>query len=334
MKDFYLWCDFIERDFLESGFQTLLKQGQIVGATSNPAIFAKALESQAYQAQIVELKNAKMGAKDIYEHLVIADIKRCAEILLPLWEKNKATGYISLEIDPFLADKVGASVAEARALFGRVNMPNVMIKIPATKAGLETMEHLAKDKNIPLNATLVFDPERAKDCALALKKAPMGVVSVFVSRLDTLANPLLQDKANRLSQSTQAALLNQFGIANALECYHRIQSVGASRVYPLFASVGTKEPNLPKDYYLQALRLEHSIITAPLEALKAYYETPSTPTTPIKHIKETMRDLGLDLDETPQDHDHINFNLGRDSLLFPGLKAFEDAFSKLLKALG
>ncbi|BDQ26765.1 transaldolase [Helicobacter heilmannii] len=330
MKDFYLWCDFIERDFLEEGFQTLLKKGQIAGATSNPAIFAKALESKAYQAQIAELKNTKMGAKDIYEHLVIADIKRCAQILLPLWEKNKATGYISLEIDPFLADNVGASVAEARALFGRIGMPNAMIKVPATQAGLETMEHLAKDKNIPLNATLVFDPKRAGDCALALKKAPMGVVSIFVSRLDTLANRLLQDKNNRLSQSTQATLLNQFGIANALECYHSVQGVGASRVYPLFASVGTKDPSLPKDYYLQALKLEHSITTAPLEALKAYHETPSAPTTSIKHIKETMQDLGLDLEKT---RPNSGYNPGRHSLLLPGLKAFEDAFSKLLKAL-
>ncbi|WP_120944835.1 MULTISPECIES: transaldolase [Helicobacter] len=318
MQDFYLWCDFIERDFLEGEFRTLLDQGQIAGATSNPTLFAQAIKSGAYTEQIAKLKGAKMGVKDIYEHLVITDIKRCAQLLLPLWEQNKATGYISLEIDPFLAEDVGASVAEARALFDRINMPNVMIKIPATQVGLEVMEHLAKSKDMPLNATLVFEPDQAHRCVSALKSAPMGVVSIFVSRVDTLVNQLLQQES-RLSAGTQAYLRNQMGIINALKCREWVRACSYDNVYPLFASTGVKDPNLPKDYYLQALKLEHSVITAPLDALEAYHKHPSTPFTPSKHTKTILQDLGLNLKNSP--------------LLDQGLKAFQGAFEALLQSL-
>ncbi|CCB79750.1 transaldolase [Helicobacter bizzozeronii CIII-1] len=125
MKDHYLWCDFIERTFLTTQFKELLENRRIFGATSNPTIFAQALSSPAYQENIKQLKATQTPAKDIYESLVVEDIKQCAQMLLPLWEKNKATGYISLEIDPNLANNVSFSIVEARALFERIGMPNV-----------------------------------------------------------------------------------------------------------------------------------------------------------------------------------------------------------------
>ncbi len=305
MKDCYLWCDFIERSFLEDQFLTLVEKRHVFGATSNPVLFAKALSKPAYRGDIAKLKSTKSTAKDIYENLVITDIKRCAQILLPLWEQNKATGYISLEIDPFLADQVQASIKEALSLFKRINMPNVMIKVPATQSGLEIMQHLASH-NIPLNATLVFDPKQAQDCTLALLKTKMAVVSIFVSRIDTLVN-------HKLS-ATQAHFKNQVGITNALACYDKVRAV-SDQIYPLFASTGVKDLTLPKDYYLQALKLEHSISTAPLDALDAYYNSPSSP-----FIKKEEINLQ-------------NLNLAYKQLLDEGLSAFKSAFEELLKSL-
>ncbi|WP_104638057.1 transaldolase [Helicobacter bizzozeronii] len=316
MKDHYLWCDFIERAFLSTQFKQLLDKGHIFGATSNPTIFAQALSSPAYQESIKQLKATQTPAKDIYESLVVEDIKQCAHMLLPLWEKNKATGYISLEIDPNLADDVSFSIVEARALFERIGMPNVMIKVPATPQGIKVMERLAEGEDMPLNATLVFSPKQARQCALALIRAPMAVVSIFVSRVDTLANELLKNR--NLSLRTQQHLQNKIGIGNALACYEQVREV-SNTIYPLFASTGVKDPSLPKDYYLQALKLEHSISTAPLEALHAYYNEPSPTPTLSKNLNATATDL-------------LDSNLYSE-LLKKGLDAFKSAFSTILARL-
>ncbi|WP_104641137.1 transaldolase family protein [Helicobacter bizzozeronii] len=316
MKDHYLWCDFIERTFLSTQFKQLLDKGHIFGATSNPTIFFQALSSPAYQESISQLKATQTPAKDIYESLVVEDIKQCAQMLLPLWEKNKATGYISLEIDPNLANDVSFSIVEARALFERIGMPNVMIKVPATPNGIKVMERLAEGEDMPLNATLVFSPEQARLCALALRRAPMAVVSIFVSRIDTPANELLKNR--NLSLGTQQHLQNKIGIGNALACYEQVREV-SNTIYPLFASTGVKDPSLPKDYYLQALKLEHSISTAPLEALHAYYNEPSPPPTLFKNLSATATDL-------------LHSNLYSE-LLEKGLDAFKSAFSTILARL-
>ncbi|EEC25094.1 hypothetical protein HPB128_199g48 [Helicobacter pylori B128] len=154
MQEFSLWCDFIERDFLENDFLKLINKGAICGATSNPSLFCEAITKSAfYQDEIAKLKGKK--AKEIYETLALKDILQASSALMPLYEKDPNNGYISLEIDPFLEDDAAKSIDEAKCLFKTLNRPNVMIKVPASESALEVISALTK-ASIPVNVTLVF----------------------------------------------------------------------------------------------------------------------------------------------------------------------------------
>ena len=136
--NFSLWCDFIERDFLENEFGKLIEDEVIHGATSNPAIFEQAISSSSAYTQQISMLQAN-ESKKIYEELAIADIKRAAEILYPLYEKNSDDGFISIEVDPTLCDDALGTIEEGTRLFHAIVHSNVMIKIPATEAGYVAM---------------------------------------------------------------------------------------------------------------------------------------------------------------------------------------------------
>ncbi|RLA73741.1 MAG: transaldolase, partial [Epsilonproteobacteria bacterium] len=166
--NYSIWCDFIERDFLENGFQDLINNEIIHGATSNPAIFQQSItNSSAYTQQINMLQANE--TKKIYEELAITDIKRAAEILKPLYDTNANDGFISLEVDPTLCDDMMGTIEEGARLHSQISYDNVMIKIPATTAGYGAMEHLTS-MGINVNATLIFSPKQAIDSAIALDK--------------------------------------------------------------------------------------------------------------------------------------------------------------------
>ncbi len=211
MQEFSLWCDFIERDFLENNFLKLINKGAICGATSNPSLFCEAITKSAfYQDEIAKLKGQK--AKEIYETLALKDILQASSALMPLYEKDPNNGYISLEIDPFLEDDAAKSIDEAKRLFKTLNRPNVMIKVPASESALEVISALTK-ASIPVNVTLVFSPKIAGEIAQILAKEAQkrAVISVFVSRFDKEIDPLVP-------KNLQA----QSGIMNATECYYQI----------------------------------------------------------------------------------------------------------------
>lgn len=322
--NFSLWCDFIQKDFLEGEFQNLVDSGLINGATSNPSIFAQALKNPSYLESIKSLKGKK--AKEIYEALAITDIRRAAQILKPLWEKNDANGFISLEIDPFLCDEVAQSVDEGVRLYKSIAMPNVMIKVPATPAGYEVMNALSS-KGISINATLIFTPTQAKECAQALKSgfskvlsqahAPQGVISVFVSRFDRVVD----------SKITQSKYRAQMGIINAMDCYECIEGFAQSNIRTLFASTGVKGGDLSSSYYIDKLILPHSVNTAPLETLKAYEQSTDKMQKSLLDSQsrlgfwQALADMGLSREEISQ------------NLLTDGLVSFKQSFEELLKNL-
>jgi len=240
--NFSLWCDFLERDFIDKDFDELIKKGIINGATSNPTIFKNAiLSSSAYDAAKEEFR--KKEPKKLYEILATADIRSAAESLLKNFI-NGDDGFVSIEVDPYFADDTEAMYREGKHLYGTIGMPNVMIKIPATKAGYEAMRDLLK-KGISVNATLVFSPEQTAKCIEAIKEGiagfrryfpkaslPKTVISIFVSRFDRL-----------LDEKMAAAGLpaGQIGIMNAAKCYNIIAKENLNYVKPLFASTGVKE---------------------------------------------------------------------------------------------
>lgn len=303
---FSLWLDFIERDFLDNEFLQLIKDGTINGATSNPAIFKNAiLTSNAYKNQLSTLEN--MSPKERYEAIAIEDIKKAAKILLPLYESGD-DGFVSIEVDPFLCDDADATIAEGERLFKQIGYPNVMIKIPATEAGYIAMRELSS-KNIPINATLIFTLEQAMKCAEALKDSQnIGVISIFVSRLDRV----LDDKLS---------IKGRAGIVNAATIYSEIEKLGYGHIRALFASTGVKADSYRASYYIDELLAKNSINTAPLATIKSFIENGDC--TIKLPLAETLDEIVGDIDIK------MYFKM----LIDDGLEQFKEAFGEILKEL-
>jgi transaldolase len=326
--NFSLWLDFIERNFLRREFIDLVEKGVINGATSNPAIFAKAIaNSPAYKEQLLELKGK--SPKEKYEALAIEDIKNAAIALRGVYDEG-SEGYISIEIDPFLADDAQASIKEGLRLFKAIGEPNVMIKVPATEAGYEVMKELTSN-GISVNATLVFSPAQARASLDAMKKGidefentgglrVEGVISVFVSRFDSLLDEKLA-AANLPVAKT--------GIMNAAKIYNMVTNNNTPSIRTLFASTSVKREDLPADYYIRELYGRNCVNTAPLATIEAFEQgkMPPKPTLPIpeetiKEYFESLENIGIDMEEVYK------------KLLEDGLKAFQDSFKAMIESLG
>ncbi len=323
---FSLWCDFVERSFLDGEFRELIRNSIINGATSNPAIFKSAfLTSEAYKDEINSLKGK--SAKEIYEILAIEDIKQAAERLMPLYEKGD-DGFISIEVDPFLYDDANETIKEGRKLFQSIGMPNVMIKIPATDAGYEAMEVLMSE-GINVNATLIFSPSQAKECVEALRdgtltckdkgiKIPKAVISIFVSRFDRKLDPLLESKGLPVGKT---------GIYNALAIYNLINEFNTDNIRALFASTGVKGDGFEKDYYIKNLLCYNSVNTAPLDTIKHFVNADESveetiyDTEKIESFFLELRDNGIEMEDI------------YDSLMQEGLVSFKNAFKEILDSL-
>ncbi len=307
---FSLWCDFIERDFLDLEFKELLHNGIIYGATSNPSIFANAiLKSDAYSKDKNILKGKK--AKEIYENLAFSDIKKAAEIMLPLWQKDNNDGFISIEIDPLLCDDAPKSIDEGKRIYKTINMPNVMIKVPATEAGFEVMNELYKD-GININATLLFSSQQVRDVLYAIGNnvnidSKKVVISIFVSRFDRF----LECK-NNIKDSNP-----KLGIYNAINCYNIIQDFDNPNIRALFASTGVKDDFIAKDYYISNLLFKNSINTAPLDTIRTFMHNSASVIVPCDNINTYLSNFDLQ-------------SISKE-LLNDGLKSFKTSFEDMLK---
>lgn len=320
-EKFSLWADFIERDYLDNGFRTLIEEGIVNGATSNPSIFKSAiLTSPAYKRQIEELSG--LDAKAKYEALAIYDIQKAADILRPLYDKGD-DGYVSIEVDPMLCDDTGATVDEGRRLYKMIDRPNVMIKVPATEAGYGAMRTLVSD-GIAVNATLVFSKEQALAAADAFAEGQKEgtsvdtVISVFVSRIDRALD------AELAAKGITPALA---GIYNAAAIYSAIEAKGVVRCRTLFASTGVKGDDLRPSYYIDELLAVNTVNTAPVETIDAF-------------VKGGDRTIKLPIDaETIDAHfaqieaAGIDFEGVVAKQISDGLDAFKEAFSEILSEL-
>lgn len=321
--NFSIWCDFIERDFLENEFVNLIETSTIHGATSNPAIFEQSISSSdAYTQQIAMLQ--ANDEKRIYEELAITDIKRAATILHNLYENNSDDGFISIEVDPTLCDDAMGTIEEGARLFTSCANSNVMIKIPATEAGYVAMENLTA-MGINVNATLIFTPNQAMMCAKALdsgiaksKKETKAVVSVFVSRFDRELDEVLKSK----DLETMKA-----GITNATKCYYEVEKLQNQNIRTLFASTGVKGNDVLPSYYIENLIYPHSVNTAPLSTIKEYMKKNEfTKSTLISEIECNEYFLKLEANG-------IYLDKVGDKLLSDGLEAFKVSFAQMLKKI-
>ncbi|MDH5257323.1 MAG: transaldolase [Gammaproteobacteria bacterium] len=250
------WYDNIQRSMLENGeLQAMINNDDLRGITSNPSIFEKAITgSSDYDASLSNyIKNAESpNGRDAFFALAIEDIQAAADLLRPVYEKSDfVDGYVSLEVSPDIANDTEASINEAHELFLKINRPNVMIKIPATKAGVPAIEQLIAD-GININATLLFSVERYVEVAKAYiagiaKRKSRGlpvnnvssVASFFISRVDSNVDEKL-DKVGREA----AHLKGQLGIANAKLAYQKYQSLFSENAFNHLASAGAKPQRL------------------------------------------------------------------------------------------
>ncbi|MEA3383696.1 MAG: transaldolase [Campylobacterota bacterium] len=321
--NYSIWCDFIERDFLENEFQTIIDDKTIHGATSNPAIFQQSITSSlAYNQQITMLQ--ANNVKKIYEELVTTDIKRAAEILKPLYDLNSNDGFISLEVDPTLCDDAMGTIEEGARLHGEIGFDNVMIKIPATQAGYTAMTNLTA-MGINVNATLVFSPSQAKKCAEALNdgikqsgKDTKGVVSVFVSRFDRLLDDQLIVKSLKTSK---------VGIINATKCYYEVEKMQNANIRTLFASTGVKGDTLKPSYYIDELIFPNTINTAPLATINAWKKDGNN------NPSDILSEDECDKYFIKLEKNRINLNTVYNELLQDGLSAFKISFQELLNKI-
>lgn len=344
-----VWMDYIRRTLITSGeLQAYVDKG-LRGMTSNPSIFEKAITGgEAYDDDLRKLVAEGKEIKEIYEAVAIKDIQMAADVIRPVYEETqREDGYISLEVDPHLANETEGTILEARSLAGRVNRPNVYIKIPATQEGVPAIETMVSE-GYNINVTLMFSLKHYDDVAEAYisgleKLAENGgdlskitsVASFFVSRVDVMVDEML----DAIDSPEAAELKGKIGIANAKMAYQRfkqtfkgdrwqkLEKQGAHLQRVLWASTSTKNPAYPDTLYADNLIGAHTVNTLPPETIEAFLDHGTVAPTLEDNLDEArqqlqkLADLGIDLDEVT------------DELLVEGVEKFADPFDELLEAI-
>ncbi len=294
-----IWLDFISREIITNGkLKQLIAADGLKGVTSNPSIFEKAIaESSDYDQDIQSMRQSGKDISAIYAALTQHDIQNAADQFRDLYQQTHGKdGYVSLEVNPHLAHDTQGTVAEARQLWKAVNRPNVMIKVPGTKAGLPAITQLISE-GININVTLLFGVPRYEEVAQAylvgleqrLAKGESlqqirSVASFFLSRIDVLLDPLLNKMSAAGDEKASIAkkLQGQVAIASAKIAYQyykkltqseRFQKLAEKGAHPqrlLWASTSTKNPAYSDVMYVEALIGADTINTLPMETLDAY----------------------------------------------------------------
>jgi len=343
------WLDYLKRSLIRNGeLQALIDRDGLKGLTSNPSIFEKAIaESDDYAGAMAQyLKGADHGASDIYEHLAIADIQAAADILRPVYDQTqRRDGYVSLECSPYLANDTKATIGEATRLWAAVNRPNLMVKVPATPAGIPAVRELI-GRGLNINITLLFAVSVYEDVVEAyisglenLTRAGgdvskvASVASFFVSRIDTAADKRL----DKLSDKGLAdRLRGKVAIANAKLAYVRYQALfsgqrwqklaaaGAKTQRLLWASTSTKNPNYKDTLYVEALVGRDTVNTIPPATMDAFRDHGKVSPDAIEQDVEGARAMLADLERGG-----ISLQAITEELTVEGVQQFADAFDKL-----
>jgi transaldolase len=351
-----VWYDNIQRNLLENGEMAgMIARGEIRGVTSNPSIFMKAItQSKDYDASLQPLKGTNLSSEDIFFILAIEDLQTATDLFRPMYEESHGgDGYVSLEVSPYIADDVQETVRQAKDLWQRIDRPNLLIKIPATKAGMPAIEE-AIFAGINVNVTLIFSLdqyrqvmeayirglERRDDAGLPMDKIA-SVASFFVSRIDTKVDQRLQKLMADGSEHTEKArkLLGRAAIASAKLAYQdykkvfysprflKLKEKGANIQRPLWASTSTKNPEYRDVRYVEELIGPNTVNTIPPETLIAFLDHGV--------VAETLEEKVSDAQACMTDLDEIGISMQvvTDELLEEGVKAFADAFTVLLDAI-
>jgi transaldolase len=325
------WHDNIRRQLLTSGtLKKMVEDGDITGLTSNPTIFEQAIaDSSDYDADLRRLAAEGKNADQIFDALAIDDIRNAADVLAPVFERTGGKdGYVSIEVAPRLANDTPSTIREARRLWSTVNRPNLMVKIPATAAGVPAIEQSIAD-GLNINVTLIFSLKRYDEVMDAylrglIRRLESGqkidriasVASFFVSRVDTLVDKLLDEKISGGAEKKDLlqSLKGKSAIANAklayaefrrkfsTEAFAGLKNHGANLQRPLWASTSTKNPAYSDLYYVEALVGPDTVDTMPPATLAAYKDHGNPEPRLAKdvddarHVMDQLAEVGVSMD--------------------------------------
>jgi len=346
----HIWLDNLSRTLLrEGGLQRLINEDGVDGVTSNPAIFEKAISgSPYYRVDLEHLRGEGLDAEACYESLVIADIRAACAMLKPAFAASRgASGYVSLEVSPVLADDTDGTVAAAHRLQQTVGRDNLLIKVPATPAGIQAFEQLTA-AGLSVNVTLIFSLAQYEAVAQAYLRGALrwlesggkarhlrSVGSVFLSRVDTLVDKRLE----ALGTQHAARLSGRAGIALAKCCHGRYQEIfhgpefalhrlaGLRPQTPLWASTGSKNLAYSDVLYVEALIGRESINTLPeatLAAFRRHGQAANRLNEGLDEAKihiQALNELGIDLDAVGE------------ILQIEGVRLFAEAYQKIIVGL-
>ncbi len=347
------WLDYLKRSFIEGGdLQRLIERDGLKGVTSNPSIFEKAIgESDEYAGALKQfLGEGDHGVSEIYEHLAIADIRAAADVLRPVYEQTQARdGYVSLECSPYLANDTEATVAEALRLWQAVERSNLMVKVPATPAGIPAIRRLIA-RGLNINITLLFSVDVYEQVAEAyiagLEELLHGggdvsnvnsVASFFVSRIDTAVDKRLDGLADK---GAADRLRGKAAIANAKIAYDRykvlfsgrrwqtLAAAGANTQRLLWASTSAKNPSYRDTIYVEGLIGADTVNTMPPATMDAFRDHGKIEPDAIEHDLTGARKTLSELEKRGVSMDEITRQLVED-----GVQQFADAFDQLFAAL-
>jgi len=350
-----VWIDYIRRSFLTSGgLQYWIDQG-LRGMTSNPSIFEKAIvESDDYTQDLQALARAGKSKEEIFDSLAQEDIRQAADIFRPLFDRaGGKDGFVSLEVNPLLANNTHNTIKEALRLWQDVDRPNLMVKIPATHEGLAAIT-AATAQGVNVNITLIFSIQRYADVMAAYlaglqqrvhQSLPVdhihSVASFFVSRIDTKVDKRLEAIMQEGGERGQkaAALRGKAAVASARIAYSHFKEMfdgqsfadlrrqGANLQRPLWASTSTKNPAYSDILYVQTLIGPHTINTMPEKTLKAFLDHGEVRNTLEDNLADaqmtfqSLEDLGVSIDDVTHE------------LEVEGVKAFSKSFESLMESI-
>jgi len=353
------WMDYIRRDLLTSGgLKKMIQEDGLMGMTSNPTIFEKAITGSKDYANILESPEAKkLDAKGVYEKIAIRDVQDATDIFKSVYQQTKRRdGYVSLEVAPTLANDTQATLEEARRLWKSVGRENVMIKVPGTKEGLPAIRQLLEE-GININITLLFAQpvyEEVAEAFLAALEARVkkgqdishvaSVASFFVSRIDSLIDGQIDAKLKTETDPNKRALLTglqgKVAIANAKLTYRKYQELfggarwkalaakGAQTQRLLWASTSTKNPKYRDVMYVEELIGKDTVDTIPPATFDAFRDHGRVRPSLTENVDEaakvmaSLEKAGISMKEVTE------------KLVVDGVKLFADAFKQLLEATG
>jgi transaldolase len=343
-----VWIDFLSRDMLRTGeLARMMKEDAVVGVTSNPTIFQKAISAgNAYDDQLRAVLEEEQDPKEIFIRLASQDIEDALDLLRTVWDEGGGRdGYVSFEVDPSLAYDTEGTIEEAQRLHDLINRPNLFVKIPATEPGLPAIEEMIA-RGRPINVTLIFSLDRYSEVAEAyirgLERLVAGggdpshvssVASFFVSRVDTETDRRLDEIGGH------DELKGKLAIANAKLAYQRYNEIfagerwealaanGATPQRCLWASTSTKNPAYRDVMYVEELIGPDTVNTMPKETIEAFQDHGEVAPTLEQGIDEAKR-VFEQIKEAGVDYDDVTATLERE-----GVEKFAESFTELLEGI-